>query len=268
MPVISIGRGLMKKLLLLSIALVAGIANGPSNAADLPTHMSMKAPAMAPLYSWTGCYIGANAGGGSDQENFTDINLGADAISHPSFDLGSAHATGAMGGGQIGCDYQAGNWVVGAQGMFDATDFKGSNHVVPGPGDPQFGDVYDLSSRVSWVATATARIGYAIQPQLLLYARGGAAWMRSDLNFSVTAMGLTNTYTGAETRTGWTAGAGLEYLVAANWSVFAEYSHMDFGASTLNTTLITDPSPVPIRIGHRIDSVMLGLNYRVGSAPR
>jgi outer membrane immunogenic protein len=251
----------MKKLLLLGVALVAGAASGASRAADLPARMSMKAPAMAPIYSWTGCYIGANAGGGSDRESFTNVNPRL----LPNFDLGSEHAAGAMGGGQIGCDYQAGNWVFGAQGLFDATDFKGSNHAVPAS---QFPDVFDLSSRVSWLATATARIGYAVQPQLLVYAKGGAAWMRSDLKDAITAMGLTNTYTGAETRTGWTAGAGLEYLIAANWSVFAEYSHMDFGSSTLNTTLIGDPFPDPIRIGHRIDTVMLGLNYRIGSPGR
>lgn len=254
----------MKKLLLLGIALVASVASGASGAADLPTRMSMKAPAMIPLYNWTGCYVGANAGGGSDRETFTNVNPNRS----PNFDLGSEHATGAVGGGQIGCDYQAGNWVVGAQGMFDAADFGGSNRVVPGPGDRQFPNVFDLSSRVSWLTTATARIGYAVQPQLLVYARGGAAWMRSNLDYAITGMGITNTYTGAETRTGWTAGAGLEYLVAANWSVFAEYSHMDFGASTLNTTFILDPSPEPIRIGHRIDTVMLGLNYRIGSSGR
>jgi outer membrane immunogenic protein len=255
----------MQKLLLLGIALVAGVASsGPSGAADLPTQMSTKAPAMAPIYSWTGCYIGANAGGGSDRENFTNVNPNR----LPNFDLGSEHAAGAMGGGQIGCDYQAGNWVIGAQGLFDATNFKDSNHVVPAFGDPQFPNVFDLSSRVSWLATATARLGYAVQPQLLVYARGGAAWMRSDLKYAITGMGITNTYTGAETRTGWTVGAGLEYLIIANWSVFAEYSHMDFGSGTLNTTFIPDPSPEPIRISHRIDTVMLGLNYRIGSPGR
>ena len=237
---------------------------GSATAADLPARTYTKVPAMAPVYSWTGCYIGANVGAGSDRETFTNVNPNR----LPNFDLGSEHATGAMGGGQIGCDYQVGNWVFGAQGTLDATDFKGSNHVVPGPNDRQFPNVFDLSSRISWITTATARLGYAIQPQLLLYARGGAAWMRSDLNYSVTAMGITNTYTGAETRTGWTAGAGLEYLMAANWSIFAEYSHMDFGSSTLNTTLSTDPSPEPIRISHRIDTVMLGLNYRIGSPGR
>ena len=255
----------MKKPIFLGITtLVACVASGPSGAADLPTSMSMKAPVMAPIYSWTGCYIGANAGGGSDREGFTNVNPNR----LPNFDLGSQDAGGALGGGQIGCDYQAGNWVVGAQGMFDATDFKGSNHVVPAFGDPQFPNVFDLGSRVSWLATATARIGYAVQPQLLVYAKGGAAWIRSDLKYAITGMGITNTYSGSETRTGWTVGAGLEYLIAANWSVFAEYSHMDFGSSTLNTTFILDPSPEPIRIGHRVDTVMFGLNYRIGSPGR
>jgi outer membrane immunogenic protein len=258
----------MQKLLLLGIALVAGVASGPSGAADLSPRMSMKAPAMAPIYSWTGCYIGANAGGGADHESFTDVDPRLAVAGLPNTDLGSHRATGAMGGGQIGCDYQAGNWVVGAQGMFDATDFKGSNHVVPGPGSPQFGDIFDLSSRVSWLATATARIGYVVQPQLLVYAKGGAAWMRSDLKDAIAVMGIINTYTGTETRTGWTVGAGLEYLIAADWSVFAEYSHMDFGTGTLNTTFSPDFSPDPIRIGHRIDTVMLGLNYRIGSPGR
>ena len=221
----------------------------------------MKAPAMAPIYSWTGCYIGANAGGGSDHETFYDV----DPKNLPHYDLGSEHAAGAMGGGQVGCDYQAGNWVIGAQGLFDATDFKGSNHVEPAFGAPQFPNVFDLSSRVSWLATATARIGYAVQPQMLVYAKGGAAWMRSDLKDAIAVMLIINSYTGAETRTGWTVGAGIEYLIAANWSVFAEYSHMDFGTGTLNTTLIGFPVPDPIRVGHRIDTVMLGLNYRIGS---
>lgn len=54
--------GLMKKLLPLGIVLVGSVASsGPSGAADLPTQMSMKAPAMAPLYSWTGCCRGGDA---------------------------------------------------------------------------------------------------------------------------------------------------------------------------------------------------------------
>jgi outer membrane immunogenic protein len=242
---------------------------GSAVAADLPARPYTKAAAMAPLYSWTGCYIGANVGGGSDREAFTHINPDFGILNfNPNFSLGTERATGAIGGGQIGCDYQFGNWVLGAQGMFDATGFRGSNHLVPPPGDPQFPNIFDLSSRVSWVATATARLGYTIQPQLLIYTKGGAAWMRSDLSYAITGMGITNTYTGVETRNGWTVGAGLEYLITANWSVFAEYSHMDFGARTLNTRLITDPAPQQIWTSHRLDTVMVGVNLRIGPSGR
>jgi outer membrane immunogenic protein len=253
----------MKKFFLVLAGAVA--LAGSATAADLPARTYAKVPATAPVSNWTGCYIGANVGAGSNRETFTNVN----PRRLPNFDLGSEQATGAMGGGQIGCDYQVGNWVFGAQGAFDATDFKGSNHVVPGPNDWQFPNVFDLSSRISWITTATARLGYAIQPQVLLYARGGAAWMHSSLDYTITGMGIAN-FTGAETRAGWVIGGGLEYLIAPNWSVFAEYSHMDFGNSTLNTqdVVIANNSPEPILIGQRIDTVMLGLNYRFGSSQR
>jgi outer membrane immunogenic protein len=242
---------------------------GSAIAADLPARTYTKAAPIAPLYSWTGCYIGANAGGGTDRESFTHINPDFGVLNfNTNFALGTQHATGAIGGGQIGCDYQIGSWVFGAQGLYDAASLKGSNHVVPGPTDPQFPNIFDLNSRVSSIATATARLGYAIQPQLLIYAKGGAAWMRSDLSYAITGMGITNVYTGVETRNGWTVGAGLEYLITANWSVFAEYSHMDFGSSTLNTRLFTDPTPQLIWTNHRLDTGMVGLNFRLGPSAR
>ena len=69
-----------------------------------------KAPASV-AYRWTGCYVGANVGGGSGRTSFTDVrpNLAA------PLDLGSDRASGALGGGQIGCDYQAGGWVFGVR---------------------------------------------------------------------------------------------------------------------------------------------------------
>jgi outer membrane immunogenic protein len=91
--------------------------------------------------------------------------------------------------------------------------------------------------------------------------------MRAILNYTITGMGVAN-FTGAETRAGWTVGGGLEYLIAPNWSVFAEYNHMDFGSSTLATQDVVPADlspPEPIRIGRRIDTVMLGVNYRFGS---
>jgi outer membrane immunogenic protein len=240
-------------------------AIGVVSAADLPARTYTKAPIVEPVSNWTGCYVGANVGGGSNREAYTNQNPNR----LPHFDLGSESANGAMGGGQVGCDYQISNWVIGGQGMFDATGFKGSNHVVPAPGSSQFPNIFDLSSSASWVTTATARLGYAIEPQLLVYARGGAAWMRSSLSYTITGMGIVVPYTGVETRAGWTVGGGLEYLIAPNWSIAAEYIHMDFGNNILTTQgVLAGSGTEPIQITRRSDAATLGVNYRFGSPVR
>jgi outer membrane immunogenic protein len=251
--------------LLIFAGLAASVA-GVASAADLATPPYAKAPpAPVAVYSWTGCYVGANVGGGSDRQSYTNIN----PARLPNFDLGSERNTGVIGGGQIGCDYQAGNFVFGAQGMVDATDFRGTNHVVPGPVDRQFPNIFDLSARTSWIATATARIGYTVTPQMLIYVKGGGAWSRSSLDYTITGMGVA-TYTASETRSGWIVGGGIEYMLAPNWSVFAEYNHLDFGTGTLSTQGVgaaAGSPPEPIRIDHRIDVGMIGVNYRFGGGP-
>jgi outer membrane immunogenic protein len=95
---------------------LAGIAGAPPQAfsADLPQGtLVTKAPAIAVAYRWTGCYLGANVGAGSDRAAFFD----ASPPNPTGLDHGTARGTGALGGGQFGCDYQAGNWVFGLQGM-------------------------------------------------------------------------------------------------------------------------------------------------------
>jgi outer membrane immunogenic protein len=247
-----------------SAVLALTISATSAQAADIAARPYTKAPpiATAPIYSWTGCYIGGNVGGGWDRQHYTNVN----PFRTPNFDLGSERNSGVIGGGQVGCDYQVGSWVFGAQGMFEAADLRGSNHVVPGPADSQFPNVFDLSARTSWVTTATARLGYTIVPQALLYVKGGAAWTHGSLDYTITGQGVA-TFTGGETRSGWVIGGGLEYLFTPNWSVFAEYNHMDFGSQTLNTQDIVttnDSRPEPIRISRRIDIVMVGANFRFG----
>jgi len=245
---------------------LAGIAGAQplAFAADLPPGtMVTKAPVAALAYRWTGCYLGANVGGGSDRAAFFDASL-----PNPSgADHGTARATGVLGGGQIGCDYQAGTWVLGVQGMVEAVNLNGTNHFVPGPGDPQFQNILDMRARTSSLATATARLGYAIQPQVLIYVKGGGAWMRSSIDYMITGMGMTFPFTGSDTRTGWTAGGGVEFLIAPNWSVFAEYNYMDFGSKTLTLAGYggTAGATAPIAVNHRIDAAIFGVNYRFGS---
>jgi outer membrane immunogenic protein len=233
----------VKKLLLaasVSLAVIDG-----SMAADMALKAASRAP--APVVSWTGCFIGANIGGAWARKSYFD------PLAAPPEDiLGSHTADGVTGGGQVGCDYQAGPWVFGIQGMADAADLK-ATHLA-------FGDFY--TTRIPWFATLTARAGYAVQPNFLLYVRGGAAWVR-DRETKVDLLTGLLEGTAQVTRTGWTVGAGAEYLFAPNWSAFAEYGYMDFGTKRLSyITPDVPPAFFPLDVRQSVQTVRVGVNYR------
>jgi outer membrane immunogenic protein len=103
----------MKKLLFISVTNIAFLAWNSVNAADLghrPVYPAAPPSVVAPiLFTWTGCYIGANIGGAWAHKDFSSFE---------NVDEGSHSATGIAGGGQIGCDYQfASNWLIGVRGL-------------------------------------------------------------------------------------------------------------------------------------------------------
>src|SRR4029079_19686634 len=105
----------MKRLLFALVA-TATVGIAPALAADLP----VKAPMMkAAVYNWTGCFIGGNAGGGRAREDYED------PLAVPTW-LGGHGASGLVGGGQIGCDFQTGTWVFGVQGLWNAANLSAS----------------------------------------------------------------------------------------------------------------------------------------------
>jgi outer membrane immunogenic protein len=191
----------MKKFLVCAAVFVAlGVTSAA--AADLPVKAPVyKAPvAVAP--SWTGCYLGGNVGYGWAPTKWNDNGI----------EFASHTTDGVVGGGQIGCDYQSGSWVFGIQGMFDAAGMKGSSaNLFLDPA----GGVID-STKISWFATLTGRIGYTVEPMTLLYVKGGVAWVHSKFTECCQpTVTITDTLGPLEdgvadvTRTGWTIGAGL-----------------------------------------------------------
>ena len=83
----------------------------------------------------------------------------------------------------------------------------------------------------------TARVGFAVQPNWVLYFQGGAAWKNLDqklFHWTGTQVGLVG-----NTRTGWTVGIGSEYMFTRNWSVFLEYKYANFGTNTANIVVPT-----------------------------
>ena len=223
-----------------------------------------KAPPPVAAFNWTGCYFGGNVGGGWARKHLVDRD-GSFFVGINPFDAGTHKPGGFVGGGQIGCDYQTGAWVFGLQGLFDGTSLKGSE---PLPGYPNV----SFQTRISWFATLTGRIGYAVQPATLVYLKGGAAWVRDEHDYNVIPVnvGQPPYHAAAEvTRSGWTIGGGLEHLFAPNWSAFVEYNYMDFG--TRGTRFTADPVTIPsgfnIDVTQDVQTVLIGINYRFGASP-
>ena len=229
----------MKRILLATVALVA-LGSASALAADMPQRPVYKAPVMmAPPPTWTGCYIGGNIGGAFGNSSVTDNASGAEV---------SGNGSGFAGGGQIGCDYQfSGGFVIGMRDMFDGTSNKKSGTFATGP---LAGDVANFNNQ--WFDTLTARLGYAVQPDWLLYFQGGGAWAQTSTN--ITAAGLQIGQT-SSTRTGWTIGGGLEWMFAPHWSTFLEGNYMDFGSNSGTV------AGIPVTAKTTESNVLVGVNY-------
>lgn len=239
----------MRKCSLTLLAAAAiGLAASQASAADLPR----KAPAPAyippapPPITWTGCYIGANVGG----------IFGRFKAEGPFGGEFSEDGSGFAGGGQIGCDYQfAGGWVIGFRNMFDGTTAHRDRTI-------QFGPLAggDIDFHTRWFDTLTGRLGYAFAPTWLLYAQGGAVWSRveADLTFAGSQIGEWS-----DTKTGWTAGGGVEWMFAPHWSAFLEGNYMDFGSHDRTVFApVACPAGCALNTKATAATVLVGVNNR------
>jgi outer membrane immunogenic protein len=234
-------------LTLFAAAAVALTASQVVSAADLARRVPPPAPAYvppAPLpYLWTGCYVGGNIGGAWANIDVTEVSTGGSV---------SASNSGFAAGGQIGCDYQAGAWVFGFRDMFDGTSLSKSATLATVP----FTGTVD--SRTHWFDTLTARGGYLVAPNVLLYAQGGAAWTNTDITFLNGAGSQIGEF--SNNRTGWTAGGGVEWMFAPHWSVFAEYNFMGFGTRSAAFTSCAGSCVLSTKAS--IQDALVGLNYK------
>jgi outer membrane immunogenic protein len=236
------------KRLLFTVLAITGIAGSNAIAADLPVRAA-PAPVpmmMAPVATWTGCYVGGNIGGA-----FGDASL-----SGPAGTV-STNGSGFAGGGQVGCDYQfSGGWVVGFRNMFDGTSNSRSGTI---GGGALPAAVANFNNQ--WFDTLTGRLGYSWVPDWMVYFQGGAAWGHTSTN--VTLNGLQIGQTG-NTRTGWTIGGGVEWMFAPHWSAFLEGNYMDFGSQS--ATAFTTVGACSVGCGFTAkateSNVLVGVNYR------
>lgn len=253
---------MQKMLLLASVSTVALIFAGNANAADLPR----KAPpmvALAPAFSWTGCYVGAHVGWGWGRQN-----VGQTAISSTGASSGvrgaSLDSSGGLFGGQVGCNYQfAGNWVVGIQGDLAASDINGR-------ADDGFGTDQTIALKTDYIASVTGRLGItgltSWNNQALYYVKGGVAWDRNRWDLHDATL-FFNPSQITETRTGWTVGGGIEWPFFTHWTAFVEGNYYDFGNGHTYTQTFPSPGLPTSSIfstgKQTIETVKIGVNYKL-----
>jgi outer membrane immunogenic protein len=223
-------------------------------------------PAPAPAATgptWTGLYLGVNGGGSWSHLGVSTTPSGplVAALGNPG--SLSTNLSGAVFGGQLGYNWQAGNWVLGFEGDFDSAGINGAQQsIFPGLAGAQ--DSIQVHENINWLATVRGRLGYVWGP-MLIYVTGGGVW--SSVGSTVLLNeGQNGVATGASfntQHTGWTLGAGYEWMIAPNWIGRAEYlyyrlgdnSHTLIFPSGFGTDTLTTSS-------FNVNVIRLGLSYK------
>jgi len=287
---------MLRRILLTSAGAMA--LTGAALAADLRP----PPPVYVPPPSWTGFYAGLNAGGTWSGVKSLDTvsSVVTDGGVIPGLASTSAalattsvplHPTAAfIGGGQLGYNYQFYNsFLAGFEADIQGTsnDFRADgvfSQAVVGPG---VGLAQDIASTQStdWLGTVRGRLGYLFTPTLLVYGTGGFAYGQTNAVTSITqyvtgVADLPNAYGAfarySNTRTGWTAGGGLEWMFFPNWSFKVEYLYYNLGSahysdgvlSNFNSggVLFTQGLPVS-KASFNGNIVRVGVNYHFFTWP-
>jgi opacity protein-like surface antigen len=211
----------------------------------MPGFYTKAARPASTVYDWSGLYVGANLGGAfsAGEHVLTPIGWGA---TNPS---------GVLGGMQFGYNYLlAPNWLVGVEGELGWTSAQGKTNFV----DPAGTASLSITSDHNWYDSVSGRVGYVIGP-LMLYAKGGAAWMNASYTMQVNS-GLDGTTMAKTTRSGWIAGGGLEYMLGTHWSAKLEYDHLHFGSQTL---AFANPFGNSATFDTDVNQIKAGANYHL-----
>jgi len=195
-------------------AVVVVFAGSAASAADLPRPSSYAAPAPLSSYGWVGPYLGGNLG----------YAWGA-ASNNPT------RPAGFVGGIDAGYNWQAGEFVFGAEADFQ---LSGANDTFA---------PWKFSN--PWFGTLRARAGYAMS-NVLIYGTGGLAL--GELTSEPAGLASES-----HTSIGWTAGAGIEAGFASHWSGRLEYLFVDLASSNFAATGVSN--------GYSASVFRAGVNY-------
>lgn len=304
------------------------LASTGAHAADLGVYSKAPTPSG---YDWSGFYVGGHVGGAFQSTDFNDPTsaqvAGSTNVVLGLGGLGTAQSLGFaniynnlpgqklndssfLGGFQAGANYQIGHFVIGGEFDMSWTDLKNSttgNVPLNGFVAPQFvaiaansvgnnfSDTETFRTKTDWIATSTARLGYA-RDTWLFYGKLGAAFEENSYTITHTGavsgrnlglgavgflpasgFGTAFNSTGSDIRVGWTIGAGIEWAFAGNWTAKLEYDFMDFGTKVENlngTSMViaalpagfptSSPNSASPSLNQQVSEVKFGVNYKFG----
>jgi outer membrane immunogenic protein len=277
----------------IGIAALFTLAAVPAFGAD----MAVKSPPMAapaPAFSWTGFYVGGNAGYGWQDptvsyaaNDFTAFGVtcggafGGTCVPPASFNVG-----GALGGIQSGYNWQFNRqWVAGIEADFDWSGIKGAgtSNFTLGGATPGALSSFIGSEDINWFGTIRGRLGWLPTNSILVYGTGGFAYGHVDLNATLNSTvganaGVANGFgyqcdTGAncfvgrtsQTLDGWTAGAGAEYAISSNVTLKVEYLYINLGrAAAVNSVALDGRAVTPSSFTANFSTVSFNV-IRVGA---
>jgi outer membrane immunogenic protein len=204
-------------------------------------------------FTWTGCYVGLNAGIAS-----TRIKQRIVPPINPAIES-SDRDTGFAGGGQVGCNLQyAPNWAFGVEGDINYVGARRSLNAAFASSEDSYGVMG--RTRLRWLGTVRGRLG-PTWGQSFLYATGGLAVGHVSSSFDVV---INNnppiSASDSSTRTGWVVGAGFEHAFTSRISGKIEYLHFDLGRNSHSAMILGQTWTATNRVSG--DRFLAGLNLR------
>lgn len=256
---------------------------GAALAADLPARTVAPSPYIAaPAFTWSGFYVGLNAGAGFNSKNDGGISsTGLSPVNNPVYSGGSGNDAGFTGGAQAGYNMQFGSFVAGVEADINFLNRnRGGSGLFPAPADlnpnGSSQSIYDdrtdfavsRGNGSNWFGTVRGRLGVAFD-RVLIFGTGGLAfssrmsgsavtqrdYYENSLNndpfnpqgpigtFTQTLRPLASTV-GNNKSVGWTLGGGAEYAITQAVSLKLEYLHVDLGSNSQTFTTLTSPAPI------------------------
>ncbi len=261
--------GTMKKIVLATV--LAALGSASALAADLGPRAYTKAPMMAaPVSTWQGFYIGGNVGGLWTKSDATWTPLPSAAQFGVNTINGDTGHSSFAGGLQAGYNWQfAPNWVGGIEADWSWTKAKSSftkTWTDFGTATPEPGASTTMSTSLEWFASARARFGYLMMPNLLAYGTGGVAWGKVDYaanNFNDEDYRTTAAFSGVSA--GYVVGGGLECAITGNWLLRGEYPF--YRLNTAKSIVATASSKPAFPSGYgwndtKINQARVALSYK------